>query len=444
MNNQIKISIIIPSLNAAKYIRQCLDSIAYQSLYDIEILVIDAHSVDGTRDIVNEYIISDGRIHLYNDEKKSTGYAKNLGIQKSRGEYIAIVEPDDYVSADMLEKLYRVACETSADIIKGNYCTTISDYGKDYFFPKSTSVKASDYNVMIDPVEYNDAFLWVKNEWLGIYKRSFLLEHNIVHNETKGAAFQDIGFWFLSFAYARKVVLIRDTVYFYRRDNENASMRNPNKVFDTMIEYEYIYGRLHEDLELWNKIKNIYYCCLFKDNLSVLKRINPSSRTELITSIRNKIISAKSRGDISEELYGDDLVKLHLLINDPRGFDDAIMMREEKCYLKQKIFVDDLKKYNDIIVFGAGSYGCNLHFMLEKQGIKPRAFSDNDMSKIGQTKNGLKVISLHDCERTYNNPLYIVASKNKNEEIKLNLEKRGIDKNRILTIVLEDVLMEII
>ena len=439
-----KVSVIVPCLNGELYIQKCLDSIITQTLREIEVLVVDAFSTDDTRKIVKEYVKKDNRIRLLDDSEKSTGYAKNLGILKARGEYIAIVEPDDYIAIDMLEKLYKVACDTSADIVKGNYCSTISNNDKDYFFPKSTSVKIKDYNLVIEPLKYKEAFLWVKNEWLGIYNRKFLLEHNIVHNETKGAAFQDVGFWFLSFAYARTVVLIRDTLYYYRRDNENASMKNPNKVFDTMIEYEYIYDRLHEESELWNEIKNIYYCCLFKDNLSVLRRINPSLRIGLINSIREKMLMAKSEGNISEELFGDDLTNLNMLLDDPQSLNYEIAIREDNCYLKNNKLIKELKKYEDIIVFGAGSYGCNLHYLLEGQDIKPKAFSDNDLSKIGETKNGLKVISLHDCERKYNNPLYIVASKNKNDEIRLNLENKGIDKNRIMTIVLEDILKEII
>ena len=439
-----KISVIVPCLNGELYIRKCLNSIINQTFQDLEILVVDAFSTDNTRLIVEEYIKKDNRISLLDDTRKSTGYAKNLGILKARGDYIAIVEPDDYIAIDMMEKLYRVAIDTSADIVKGNFNSTISDDGREYFFPKSTSVNYRDYNVLINPLEYQDAFLWVKNEWLGIYKRSFLLDHNIVHNETKGAAFQDVGFWFLSFAYARKVVLIRDELYFYRRDNENASMKNPNKVFDTMIEYEYIFGRLHENVELWNDIKEIYYCCLFKDNLSVLKRISSSSRIGLIKTIRDKMLFAKSEDYIFEELYGNDLIYLKMLIDDPNGFNDEITRREETCLLKQKNIVDKLKEYKDIIVFGAGSYGCNLHYLLEKQGVKPKAFSDNDITKTGITKNGMKVISLHDCETLYGNPLYVIASKNKNEEIKMSLEKKGIEKDRIMTIVLEDILKEII
>ena len=91
-----KVSIIMPSLNVRDYIEKCLDSVLGQTLQDIEVICVDADSTDGTHEILERYAKKDSRVRLLRDDQHSTGYAKNLGIDMARGEYVGIVEPDDY------------------------------------------------------------------------------------------------------------------------------------------------------------------------------------------------------------------------------------------------------------------------------------------------------------------------------------------------------------
>ena len=115
------VTIIIPILNVQPYIRECLDSVVDQTLTDIEVFLVDAGSTDGTREILEEYVAKDKRFILLEDTAHSTGYAKNLGIKLAKGKYVAIVESDDYIASDMIEKLYCTAEQYELDIVKGNY-----------------------------------------------------------------------------------------------------------------------------------------------------------------------------------------------------------------------------------------------------------------------------------------------------------------------------------
>ena len=81
-----KISVIMPCLNMVRYIRQCVDSVMNQTLTEMEILIIDAGSTDGTLDILQEYISLDPRIRIISSDKRSYGYQVNLGIKEARGE----------------------------------------------------------------------------------------------------------------------------------------------------------------------------------------------------------------------------------------------------------------------------------------------------------------------------------------------------------------------
>ncbi len=88
---KICISVIMPSLNVAKYMRECLESVLNQKLREIEILCVDAGSTDGTLEILEEFALKDSRIRIIKSEKKSYGYQLNIGISVAKGEYIGII-----------------------------------------------------------------------------------------------------------------------------------------------------------------------------------------------------------------------------------------------------------------------------------------------------------------------------------------------------------------
>ena len=77
---QIYVSVILPSLNVARYIRECIDSVRNQTMQQIEILCVDAGSTDGTLEILEKYVAVDARIRIINSDQKSYGHQVNLGI----------------------------------------------------------------------------------------------------------------------------------------------------------------------------------------------------------------------------------------------------------------------------------------------------------------------------------------------------------------------------
>ena len=100
-NANPKVSVIMPSLNVGKYIRESLTSVCNQTLKEIEIICVDAGSTDGTLEIIKEFAASDKRIKVIHSDKKSYGYQMNVGIHEAQGDYIGIVETDDAVLGDM-------------------------------------------------------------------------------------------------------------------------------------------------------------------------------------------------------------------------------------------------------------------------------------------------------------------------------------------------------
>lgn len=126
MDNNKKISIIVPVFNCEKYIEKCIDSIINQTYSNIEIIVINDGSTDGTLSILEK--IQDKRIRIYNQDNKGVAIARNVGIEKCRTKYLLFVDADDYLEPDAVSILYNKMIEKDYDIVMGN--TDTADFGK--------------------------------------------------------------------------------------------------------------------------------------------------------------------------------------------------------------------------------------------------------------------------------------------------------------------------
>ena len=112
----IKVSIIVPIYNAEKYLEQCLDSIVKQTLKDIEIILIDDGSTDGSAEICKKYL-SDSRVSYYHKENEGLAAARDDGMLHANGEYIGFVDADDWLKPEMYEKMYNAAKTNDSDIV---------------------------------------------------------------------------------------------------------------------------------------------------------------------------------------------------------------------------------------------------------------------------------------------------------------------------------------
>lgn len=112
-----KISVIIPAYNVERYIRQCVETVLYNSFEDFEIIVVNDGSTDGTYAILKELAIRDERIKVFTTSNEGLSAARNVGIQQARGEYFTFVDGDDYVNEYYLEKLYQQVLDYDAKLV---------------------------------------------------------------------------------------------------------------------------------------------------------------------------------------------------------------------------------------------------------------------------------------------------------------------------------------
>ena len=102
-----KVSILVPICNVERYLRECLNSLVNQTLREIEIICINDGSTDSSLSIIREYERRDERIVVIDKPNSGYGDSMNKGIELARGEYIGIVESDDFASLNMFETLYK-------------------------------------------------------------------------------------------------------------------------------------------------------------------------------------------------------------------------------------------------------------------------------------------------------------------------------------------------
>lgn len=323
MEKEIKVSVILPSYNVAMYIRESIESVMNQSLQDIEIICVDAGSTDGTLEIIRDYEAKDERIKVIVSDKKSYGYQMNMGIAAASGEYIGIVETDDYILREMYEHLYSVAKENSVDFVKADYYNvTGKDEGLKTELGRLT-IDYTFYNRIINIEEEQDCFRSIiMNTWTGIYNRDFLLNNNILHNETPGASFQDTGFWFQTFVHAKRAYFLGKPYYMHRRDNPNSSVRSKSKVFCICDEYNFIRDLLRKDEKLYQSFKFTHTYECYKAYKGTLERIADEFKESFLQRFAEDFRMFYEQGEVDYQMFSKEDYEILL----------AIMESPEKFY----------------------------------------------------------------------------------------------------------------
>ena len=266
-----KVSIIIPTYNVEMYLVECMESVVNQTLKDIEIICINDGSTDGSLEILKSYAQKDDRIVLVDKENGGYGIGMNIGLDKATGEYIGIVEPD--------------------------------------------------YNIVFNPSETPKAIRYIMNTWSGIYKRSFIEEFHIRHNETPGASFQDNGFWFQTFAYAKRGMIIDKPYYMNRRDNPNSSVHNKEKVYCMNVEYDHIRELLVRDKEVWERFRSMYWLKKYNNYMGTIKRIGEEYKREYVHRFSDEFKRGLELGELDESVFTKiSWSNIQFITKDPNGF----------------------------------------------------------------------------------------------------------------------------
>ncbi|MDR0983110.1 MAG: glycosyltransferase [Culturomica sp.] len=211
-----KVSIIVPVHNAGKYLVECLNTLIYQTLQDIEIIIVLDCPTDGSDTIAVEYAAIDYRIKIIrNRQNMHIGNSRNIGMDNATGEYIGFSDHDDYCALDMYEKLYTKAKEKDADIVRCNYFKG----DKPFIF----NADMGQNNIQLLSQMFNGSV------WNNIYRKDFLTANNIRFADTKITTPEDLLFSVKAYVCTNNIFTITDCLYYWRvSKNHTSTSRNKN------------------------------------------------------------------------------------------------------------------------------------------------------------------------------------------------------------------------
>ena len=360
-----KVSVIIPVYNVEKYLKQCLDSVLNQTLEDIEIICVNDGSTDNCPQILEDYVRQDKRIKVIHKSNSGYGHSMNVGIDNATGEYIGIVESDDWILPDMYETLYSKAKENDLDVIKSDYfeywgkfnCKNLIHYDNLEY----------QYNKILKDEDLEIFWKYIAFNWIGIYKRSFLNQNNIRHNESLGASYQDAGFRMQVTAMAKSGMIIDKAFYMYRQDNPYSSVKSKEKMMCIRNEYEYTAKILKaKNLNLSLKI---LYSYLILDHRWTLNRIDDSLKSQYIHIILNDY------NNLKDNITWGKIQNSEIIEKWIKDFSQNWCEIYENYKKQKSIFINsilNIEKDKKIIIYGTGKIGNSTFWQLVRLGYLDR------------------------------------------------------------------------
>lgn len=316
VKSEPKVSVIMPSLNVGDYIQECIESVINQTLKEIEIICIDAGSTDGTLEVLEEYAKKDNRIRIINSEQKSYGYQMNLGLDAASGEYVGIVETDDWIDQEMFEILWKIAHENNVDVVKSNYYWYITKPSiQNKLFE---NLSRCTYNKVFCPLNERTIFTTTPAIWSGIYRRQLLLNEKIRFNETPGASYQDTSFHFMVCTVASTFYLIEKAFLHYRRDNEKSSVNSAGKINCVSDEMHYYERFLSKNLTIQQQMKPFYMALKYEKYRWNYSRLAPELQWRFLELFYNEFLEALTNGDLVENQFAkSDWENMQLILKNP-------------------------------------------------------------------------------------------------------------------------------
>lgn len=284
----ITVSILVPICNVEKFLNKCLESIVEQSLKNIEIICINDGSTDNSLKIIEFYAQKDNRIKIINKANSGYGDSMNKGLALAKGDYIGIVESDDFVDSNMFEVLYQYAQEYQADVVKSSFNFYWENPEKIVYYNLFNIDKISiDFEI-----NKNKLLKSVPSIWAAIYKREWLINENIKFLDTPGASYQDTSFHFKTSYLAKSIVLLPEAYLYYRQDNPNSSVKLAgfDKVFALHREVDEI-RRFIEKLKINNmeEILSYYYKMKLNKFMWNYGRIREEDKSEYFNVLKKDI-----------------------------------------------------------------------------------------------------------------------------------------------------------
>lgn len=253
------ISIIVPVYNVEKYLNKCIESLIKQTYDNIEILLIDDGSTDGSAIICDIWETKDRRIRVFHTMNRGVSHARNCGLAHARGEYVGFVDADDWIESDMYFKMVSTLKETHAEICIGEYTNDIENKRMIKFQKGEISIFSRDEVIIRTftwfPSYQKRLLSWELCDKLFFYK--VLKNINLNENIHMG---EDMLFYWDALKYSNKILYLPLFKYHYNtRENSAVHSGITKKSLSGFYAKKIIYNEARcESKAVYSAVKKMY------------------------------------------------------------------------------------------------------------------------------------------------------------------------------------------
>lgn len=211
------ISVIVPVYNVEKYLDRCVESVLNQTYKDFELLLVDDGSPDECPRLCDEWAKKDERIKVFHKSNGGLSSARNYGLDRAKGDYIAFVDSDDFVHPDYLNLLYSALTQADADVA---ICDYINFKENDVInYEKEKTEAFEEYNNIAIFQKYEEVDLVVA--WNKLYKKNIFANVRF----PIGKIHEDEGTHYKCLYQSKKTVVIKNVLYYYFFNDNGISKR---------------------------------------------------------------------------------------------------------------------------------------------------------------------------------------------------------------------------
>lgn len=423
----VKVSIIIPVYNAEKYLDECMQSVINQTMDDIEVICMDDGSKDSSLEILEEYEKRDKRIKVIHKDNSGYGDTVNKGIDYASGEYIGIVEPDDYIKPDMMEKLYDCAKRNDLDIVASNHLRFCDDNGIRLFESIKIFSDSTLYGKVINPHDNTKIIQGIYINAANLFKKKFLQSNNIRHNTSPGASYQDIGFTYQTLMFSEGIMLFDDAFYCYRQDNPLSSTTNTGNYSCVIKECDFLYNIIKNRTDEYKIFKPEICWVRINTYFYTLGRIAAKYKQDFLREISKELNSYNDMGELNftalSPKYKKDVIEI---MENPDKFYESYIENSRR-------FQELLKGYDSIIIYGAGKYGRKIYdALLDEDRAKVKSFVVSSTNESIRFYKGIIVREIEEFEEEKDNVAVIVGVSQKYRDEIISLLKAKEFKNIVI------------
>ena len=261
------VSVIVPIYNGEHYISRCLESLAAQVLPDMQIILVNDGSTDGSEAICQKYVKLFSNFFYYSKPNGGSASARNVGLDQASGEYIGFVDSDDWIEPDMYQKMYDAAREYEADII----FNPMKESGERYFFSwpepgfyDKTKIEKSIYPEILPHPTATGTFRSLDwGNWSRLFKRELIVNNNIRYHEESRRC-EDLLFCLWCTIKARTYYIMEgEKLYHYCGSETSKSRHYTKNMWEGIRALLTNIRTLCESVEEYDFSDGVKYCILY-------------------------------------------------------------------------------------------------------------------------------------------------------------------------------------